>query len=137
MMKRYSELIKIPNFIDRVRYLYIGGIVGEDTFGHRRHLNQTFYRSNLWRTVRRQITIRDGGFDLGHKDRPIFGSITVHHINPITPDDILNCSYKLVDPENLISVSDMTHRYITYGGDLSLLMDYSPRVPGDTIPWRK
>lgn len=138
-IRTYSELKAIDSFFDRYRYLRIGGKVGEDSFGFDRFLNQEFYRSSEWRKLRRQIIIRDQAYDLGCKDRPIPDGciIIIHHMNPITEDDILQHSDWLTNPEYLISTTLDTHNAIHYG-DESLLAASGPtiRVPNDTCPWR-
>lgn len=134
--RTYSELIQIPDFLGRYRYLKLGGRVGEATFGSRRMLNQMFYKTEEWRHVRDEIIIRDSGCDLGILDREIGGRILIHHLNPITKEDILRRDQKLFDPENLICVCKNTHDAIHYG-DESLLMLVPPdRAPNDTCPWR-
>ena len=113
MNKSYSELIKLPTFEERYNYLKLDGLVGEDTFGSRRFLNQMFYRSEEWKQLRHKIIVRDQGLDLGIRD---VGStmLYIHHINPITIEDIEKQSLKLLDPENLIAVTKSTHdRYTT------------------------
>lgn len=134
--KSYSELMRFNTFEERYEYLRSKAIVGEATFGGHRYLNQDFYRSKEWRSVRDKIILRDEGLDLGVEDRPIFGRVIVHHINPITIDEIANCSSSLFDPENLICVSDLTHQAIHYG-DASLLPEgLVERKPNDTCPWK-
>ena len=135
-MKTYKELMALPTFEERFEYLKENGVVGEPTFGYDRWLNQKFYTSNEWRKVRKMIAIRDDGCDLGCEDHPIYGRIHVHHINPITKDDIVNGSSKLFDPQNLISVSDLTHRALTFGSIDLLPTPYKERMPYDTSPWR-
>lgn len=137
MSKSYRELIRIPDFIERFRYLSSRRGVGEPTFGYTRWLNQVFYKSPEWRRVRNQIIIRDNGNDLAHEDFPIMGSIYVHHINPITEKDIDERSCALFDPDNLVLTSLKTHNALHYG-DESLLEFAKPfveRTPGDTTLW--
>ena len=136
MIKRYSKLIKIDNFLDRFEYLKLGGVVGETTFGSNRYLNQILYRSYDWKKFRREIIIRDGGCDLADPDREIKGIIIVHHINPITIDDVRMRRRCVFDPENVVCVSHMTHEAIHYGDDTLLMKGPVVRRPGDTIPWR-
>lgn len=136
MIKRYSKLIKIDNFLDRFEYLKLGGVVGETTFGSNRYLNQILYRSYDWKKFRREIIIRDGGCDLADPDREIKGIIIVHHINPITIDDVRMRRRCVFDPENVVCVSHMTHEAIHYGDDTLLVKGPVVRRPGDTIPWR-
>ena len=133
----YSILIQIPSFIERYRYLRLGGKAGEITFGNERYLNQLLYRSDEWKSVRREIIIRDMGNDLGIEGKPICGIPIVHHMNPITVEDIVRRSPKVMDPENLICVSRRTHNAIHYGDEELLLVDeIIERKPNDTIPWR-
>lgn len=137
MNKTYSELVKLKTFQERFDYLKLGGVIGEDTFGHQRYLNQSFYRSSEWSKIRKDVILRDMGKDLALDDYDIFGSVIVHHINPITIDDIINGSDKLTDPENLICVSIKTHNAIHYG-DIDVLSDvFVERSKNDTTPWKK
>lgn len=136
MIRTYSELSKLSTFKERFDYLKLNGKVGEDTFGHSRFLNQDFYSSPEWRRTRRNIIIRDNGCDMGLEGYSIQGRIYVHHINPITVDDILERRPCLFDPENLICVSSMTHEAITYGIEDMLPTDPVIRKPNDTCPWR-
>lgn len=134
----YSELILIPTFIERYRYLKINGVVGEETFGYERYLNQRFYTSKEWRQFRRDIIIRDQGLDLGVDGFPIGGTITIHHINPIDKKDILQGRWDiLMNPENVICVSDITHKAIHYGDESLLMIGPTERRPNDTCPWRR
>lgn len=135
--KSYSELIQLPTFLDRYRYLKIGGRIGEDTFGFDRYLNQTLYRSAEWKRFRREIVVRDEGRDLGCDGYEIVGNILVHHINPITLEDVLNRDPKIFDPENVICVSHNTHNAIHYGGENLLITEPVIRKPNDTCPWKK
>lgn len=139
MIRTYSELISIPDFLSRYEYLRIGGSVGEDTFGYDRWLNQDFYASNEWRKFRRSIISRDLGCDLACKDRPFLTGekVIIHHLNPIDKNDIVNHTEFLMDPEYVIATSDTTHRAIHYG-DRSLLKAFEPtiRTLDDTCPWR-
>lgn len=135
--RRYSELILLPTFIERYRYLRLGDKVGDVTFGSNRYFNQKFYTSDEWRSVRRNIILRDDGCDLGIKGRPIAGKIYIHHIIPITIDDIRNFSDILFDPENLICVSKNTHDAIHYGDESLLETEPVERRKNDTCPWRK
>lgn len=133
--KTYSECIELPTFEDRYYYLRLTGTVGEQTFAHRRYLNQAFYKSREWRDLRNHIITRDLGRDLACEGYEIFDALYVHHIQPMTPDDILNRNKMLLDPENLITVSMDTHNAIHYGG-LETSRFISPeRAEGDTILW--
>lgn len=138
MNKRYSELRHLKTFEERFQYLKLNGVVGMDTFGHDRYLNQVLYqRSREWKQLRNEIIVRDNGCDLGIEDIPINGKIIVHHLNPLTPDDIVNRSEIIFDPENLICVSLETHNALHYGDD-SIIKNRQlvERYPNDTIPWR-
>ena len=136
MTRTYSELIKLPSFKERYEYLKLDGKYAEATFGSRRYLNQIFYQTTEWRSARRKAIARDLGNDLACEGWPIFGKIYVHHMNPITVNDILKRSDLLFDPENLICCSDMTHNAITYGDWNILPKEYEDRKPGDTCPWK-
>lgn len=138
MVRTYSELIKLPTFKERFEYLKLGGVVGEETFGFERYLNQTFYRSPLWRKeIRNKIIFRDNGCDLGLDDYEIAGMIIIHHLNPITVDDIRRMTPLVTDPENLICVSKNTHDAIHYGDEQSLFCVLNERTPNDTCPWKE
>lgn len=135
--KTYSDLIAIPTFIERYRYLRLGGKAGEITFGNERYLNQILYKSPEWKSLRRKVLIRDNGCDLGIDGYTIHGVPLIHHINPITVEDIYNRDEKVFDEENLITVSRRTHNAIHYGDEELLLVDeIIERRPNDTCPWR-
>ena len=138
-IKTYSDLIKLNTFEERFEYLKLNdGRVGEDTFGHLRYLNQQFYKTTLWKHIKRDLIIRDNGCDLGVEGYEIEGrSVYVHHLNPITKNDIINRTEYLTNPEFLICTTFETHQAIHYG-DISLLIT-SPivRTRNDTCPWRK
>lgn len=136
-IKTYSELITIPTFEERYRYLRIGGTVGEETFGFDRYLNQIFYKTKEWLAIRDLVIVRDFGCDLAITDREIHGRILVHHMNPITKEDVLNRSKFLLDPEYLICTSKNTHDAIHYGDDDLLINVPVDRRPNDTCPWRR
>lgn len=137
MTKRYSEVIQLPDYKSRFFYLKLRGRVGVETFGDRA-LNQVFYSSYEWRSVRREVILRDNGCDLALAGYELDRFMYVHHIEPITEEDILNRSDKLMDLENLITVSADTHRAIHYGDEsyLSLALN-GDRYPGDTCPWKE
>lgn len=136
--KTYSELSHLNTFEDRFKYLKLSGSVGLDTFGFDRYMNQQFYKSKEWKTVRDLVIIRDGACDLGIPGREISGRIYIHHLNPISPDDISHSTEKLLDPNNLICVSQETHNAIHYGDDSILERNkIIERRPGDTCPWKK
>lgn len=136
-IRTYSELIKIPTFEERYRYLRLYGVVGKDTFGFDRYLNQLFYTSELWRSVRDQVIIRDNGCDLGLEGYDIFDRIIVHHMNPITVEDLEKESDYLLNPEFLISTSFNTHNAIHYGDERLLMTAPIERSMNDTCPWRR
>lgn len=136
-MKSYSELITLPTFLERYRYLRLQGRVGEETFGYSRYLNQTLYTSPEWRRLRKVVIDRDKACDLACKDYEIRGKvILIHHINPITLEDIYNRDPKVLDPENLICVSKGTHDAIHYGDESKLPIIFTERTEGDTCPWK-
>lgn len=136
-IKTYSELITIPTFEERYRYLRLTGRVGEETFGFDRYLNQIFYNSREWKDIRDYVIVRDGGCDLGIEDREIFGKILIHHMNPIRQEDILRRSKFLLDPEYLISTVHNTHNAIHYGDESLLILAPIERTKNDTCPWRR
>lgn len=136
-IKRYSELITLPTFEERYRYLRLNGRVGEDTFGFDRYLNQKFYRSLEWKRIRDQVIVRDNGCDLGIEDRMIYGKILIHHMNPITDKDIINQTDALLNPEFLICVTHTTHNAIHYGDEDLLITAPIVRTKNDTCPWKR
>lgn len=135
--RTYSELIQLPTFLERYRYLRLEGRVGADTFGYDRYLNQILYRSPEWKRFRRDIIIRDNGCDLACEGYEIVGKVLIHHINPITVDDILNRHPKIFDPENVISTVLNTHNAIHYGDESLLITEPIIRTKNDTCPWKK
>lgn len=135
MKMTYTDLMKLKNYQERFKYLKLDGLVSELTFGGHRYLNQRLYHSNEWKRARRSVIIRDNGFDLGDPDCPIVGKIYIHHINPITIDDLVNWRPLIFDSENLISVSFETHNAIHYGCE-PLHSETVTRRPYDTCPWR-
>jgi hypothetical protein len=137
IIKTYSELILLPTFIERFRYLKLNGSVGMDTFGHDRYLNQILYHSEEWKRFRREVIIRDNGCDLGCEDYEIHGKILVHHINPITIEDVLRRDPCIFDFENAISTSHNTHNAVHYGDESLLVTEPIVRTPYDTCPWRR
>lgn len=136
MSKCYSELIALPTFIERYRYLKLNGVVGEDTFGFKRWLNQVLYTSSDWKNFRREIARRDNGCDLAVHGFEIYGPVIVHHIVPITYEDVLNRSKCLFDPENAILTQLGTHNAIHYGDESLLNIAPVERTPNDTCPWK-
>ena len=135
-IKSYDELIKLNSFEERFNYLKLDGVVGASTFGYDRYLNQIFYNSQEWKSVRRKVILRDNGCDLAYPDKYIIGKILIHHINPITKEDIINRSYKIFDLDNLVCVSKLTHDAIHYNLDDELLSDPIARTKDDTSPWK-
>ena len=137
-IKTYSELIQLPTFKERYRYLRLKGRVGRDTFGHDRYLNQILYqRHPKWKSARDYVIIRDNGCDLGVEGYEIHSKIIVHHMNPITMDDIENESDFLFDPEFLICTTHITHNAIHYGDEDLLIAEPIIRTKNDTCPWRR
>ena len=135
-IKTYSELITIPTFAERYEYLKLKGIVGKDTFGYDRHLNQVLYKSNEWKRFRNDIIIRDNGCDMAFEGFDVPIRITVHHIDPISVEDVLNRNPKVFDPENVVCVSHNTHMAIHYGDGSMLITAHIERTKNDTCPWR-
>lgn len=133
----YSELIEIPTFEERFRYLQLNGSVGQDTFGFDRYMNQAFYQSREWKRVRDFVILRDNGCDLGVDGYTIYGKILIHHMNPITVKDIAMVSNYLMNPEYLICVSHTTHNAIHYGDENLIPKGPVIRTPNDTCPWKR
>lgn len=136
-IKRYSELITLPTFMERYEYLKIGGRVGAATFGHDRYLNQLLYHSGEWLEFRDFIITRDNGCDLAFPGFELYERIMVHHIDPITVEDVLKRHPKIFDPENVISTCLNTHNAIHYGDASRLALLPLERTPNDTCPWRR
>lgn len=135
-IKTYSELIILPTYEERFNYLKLEGVVGEMTFGFDRYLNQKLYTSQEWKTVRNQVIVRDNGCDLACEGYEIYGKILIHHINPITVEDVINRNPIIFDLENLISTTHNTHNAIHYGDENLLIKGPIERTKNDTIPWR-
>ena len=135
-IRTYSELITIPTFEERFEYLQLKGSVGKDTFGYDRYLNQVLYRSPEWKRLRNQIIIRDGGCDLACDGYDIYDKVLIHHLNPITVEDVLTRSRKVFDPDNLVCVTHNTHNAIHYGDSDLLVTGVITRTKNDTCPWR-
>lgn len=135
-IRRYSELILLPSYYERLKYLECHSVPYEQTFGPNRYFNQDFYRSVEWKRVRDQVILRDNGCDLGIPELPIRGKIMVHHLNPIAIEDILDRRECLMDLENLICCSLDTHSSIHYGIH-SRSYEFNERSPNDMTPWRK
>lgn len=136
MNRTYLELIELKTFEDRFEYLRLDGVVGAETFGSSRMLNQALYRSYEWKKIRDMIILRDNGCDLGIEGRDIFQQAYIHHLNPVTKKQILDRDPILFDPNNLITVSYQTHQAIHYGDRSILLLDPVERFANDVAPWR-
>lgn len=136
-IRTYTELSKLQTFEERYEYLKLGGKVGVETFGFDRYLNQLLYKDPRWLDARDEVIVRDNGCDLGISDREIQGKILVHHMNPITKEQILMGDPVLFDPEYLISTMKSTHDAIHYGDENLLMKDPIERTPNDICPWRK
>lgn len=138
MKLTYSELCSFKTLDERFKYLQLAGLVGASTFGGHRYLNQDFYRSDEWKRIRRDVIVRDNGFELGLEPYQINGPIYIHHINPITIDDLLSRSPLVLDPENLISVSYEMHQAIHFGDERMLdIYKNKKRSPNDMCPWKR
>lgn len=136
-MRTYSELMAIPTFLGRYEYLKIGGRVGEETFGYDRWLNQQFYQSYEWKQIRNMVIIRDLGRDLAMEGWEINSKLYIHHMNPVSKNDIVNRTDILLNPEFLITCSFETHNAIHYGDETLLpIQMVAERTPYDTCPWR-
>lgn len=135
--KTYLEMLRRSTFEDRFDYLNLHGKVGELTHGSFRYLNQKFYTSKEWRDFRNMIIERDYGCDLAILGRPIYGKITIHHIEPLTVEMVMDHSDLLMDPNNVVCVSSITHNAIHYGVFENTPQDFEPRRPGDTTPWKR
>ena len=136
-LRTYTELMKLETFEERFNYLKLDGIVGEETFGFDRYLNQKFYKSKEWRDIRNYVIARDRGCDLGIDDREIIDDeILIHHLNPISKEDIINKTDLLLNPEYLITTINNTHRAIHYGDSSLLYQGPIERYKNDTCPWR-
>lgn len=136
MTKCYSDLIQLDSFIDRYHYLKLHGAVGESTFGYDRWINQELYKSGRWRRTRSRIIVRDEACDLGVDGYDLPDHIVIHHINPITLEDIEEERDVIFDPENLISCSSRTHKAIHFGDESLLPKQFVARRPNDTCLWR-
>lgn len=135
-IKTYSELIKLPTFIERYEYLKLDGRVGVETFGFDRYMNQRFYHSDEWRSIRDYVIARDLGRDLAMDGYDIYDKIYIHHMNPITQMDIVNFNADMIDPEFLVCTTHNTHNAIHYGNASLLITGPIERRPNDTCPWK-
>ena len=134
MIRTYSELIKLKTFNERFEYLKLNGNIGDSTFGYSRYLNQALYASLEWKTARNKVIIRDNGCDLGVDGYNIYGRIIIHHMNPITIEDIKEHNPDIYNPDYLVAVSHDTHNAIHYGSE-SILPVIIERSPNDTKLW--
>lgn len=135
MTRTFSELQRIETFEDRFRYLALHGGVGDTTFGFDRFLNQMFYTSRQWRQTRQYVIARDNGCDLGVEGYEIHTRLIIHHMNPITRDDIVHDDSRILDPEFLITTTHRTHNAIHYGDERLLARPFTGRRRGDTQLW--
>lgn len=135
MIRTYSEMIRLPTLEERYHYLSLQGSVGQATFGFDRWLNQGFYTSREWKQLRQHVIARDNGCDLADPNFVIYDRILVHHMNPITPDDIAHGEEAILDPEFLITTQHRTHNAIHYGDESLLPTLWIERKPGDTKSW--
>ena len=135
-IRTYSELITLPTFEERFKYLKLNGQVGESTFGFDRYMNQVFYRSQKWKSIRDFVIIRDRGCDLGVEGYDIHGKIIIHHMNPLSMRDIETESEFLLNPDFLICTTHNTHNAIHYGDENLLVTAPIERTKNDTCPWR-
>lgn len=135
-IRTYSELMSLDTFLERYRYLRISGAVGKETFGYERYLNQVLYKSEEWKRFRNRIIIRDRGCDLACDGFEICGKILIHHIDPITVEDVIRRDPKIFDEENVIATSLNTHNAIHYGDEGLLVTEPIERRPNDTCPWK-
>lgn len=136
MIRTYRELMTYSSFEDRFEYLKLGGKIGELTFGYERYLNQALYNSSLWRRFREAIIVRDNGCDLAIPGRDIFKELTIHHLNPITIEDVEFGRECVFDPDNTICTASLTHKAIHYGNKNLLVLSFKERQKGDTNLWR-
>ena len=135
MVRTYSELIRIDSFEERYAYLALSARVGDSTFGHARDMNQSFYTSAQWRRVRRLVALRDNFCDLAHPEHEIPGRVYIHHMNPMTIENLADGDPRVLDPEYLITTTHQTHNAIHYGDERQLPQELTARRPGDTKLW--
>lgn len=134
-IRSYSELRRLDTFEERFRYLKLGGEVGAITFGYDRHMNQAFYTSYEWRHVRHQVIARDEGLDLGVPGYEIFDKVIIHHMNPMSVEDLEHGNEDIINPDFLITTTHRTHNAIHYGDENLLPKPLVERRPGDTKLW--
>lgn len=137
MIRTYTELSRLTTFKERYQYLKLNGSVGTDTFGFDRYMNQNFYRSREWKSIRDQVIVRDCGCDLGVEGYEIHGRIYIHHMNPILLEDIENRTEFLLNPEYLITTTHNTHNAIHYGDESLITTEPVVRTKNDTCPWKQ
>ena len=137
VIRTYQELMGFSSFKERYLYLKLSGRVGEETFGFDRYLNQQFYKSEVWKSLRDQIIIRDNACDLAIPERELNKRIIIHHMNPISKDDLIHQTDFLLNPEYLICTSHKTHSAIHYGDESLLFENIVERSKNDTCPWRR
>ena len=135
-IRTYSELILLPTFEERFKYLQLNGRVGDDTFGFDRYINQNFYRSAEWKRIRDLVIMRDNGCDLALEGYEIYGRILIHHMNPITVKDVELSTEYLMNPEYLICVTHNTHNAVHYGDEKLINKGPVVRIKNDTCPWK-
>ena len=133
--RTYRELRRIETFEERYHYLALRGVVGDSTFGFDRYINQQFYTSRQWRQVRNHVIARDNGCDLGIEGFEIHSKVIIHHMNPMTAEDIIHGDEDILDPEFLITTTHQTHNAIHYGDEKLLPRSFVERRPGDTKLW--
>lgn len=136
-IRTYSEMLNFITYEDRLKYLKLNSVVGQDTFGFDRYLNQKLYKSKEWKQFRQKIILRDNGCDLGIEGREIPCYVLIHHINPITVSDVLSNDPSIFDPNNVVSVTLETHNAIHFGTTVPATRTTVERYPNDTCPWRK
>lgn len=134
-IRTYSELSQIETFEERFKYLALRGGVGQETFGFDRYINQMFYSSAEWKSIRQKVILRDNGCDLGVYGYEIHDRVYVHHMNPMEPDDVFEGNLSILDPEFLITTTHTTHNAIHYGDERQLPRKYVERRRGDTNLW--
>lgn len=137
MIRTYSELMTMASFEDRFRYLQLNGVVGNETFGFDRYMNQLFYRSREWKRIKDEVILRDNGCDLAVEGYEIYGRIYIHHMNPLSLEDVRDRTDFLLDPEYLITTTFETHQAIHYGDEQSIIFKPVERTMNDTCPWRR
>lgn len=137
MIRTYSELMTMATFEDRFRYLQLNGVVGNETFGFDRYMNQLFYRSREWKRIKDEVILRDNGCDLAVDGHEIYGRIYIHHMNPLKFEDIRDRTDFLLNPEYLITTTFETHQAIHYGDEHSITVKPVERTMNDTCPWRR